>query len=142
MCSNVNQIKLCTCSDNTSTPDTNYWILYREETTDGIPFMVIGETIVPLIPEILLESQQKKLEDYLLDQLNDGSAFDFDLIPEHGDLLHLNITIPKDNNNPYQLDFFYSGLSLAWEFNDNSENSPASIYKTGEIKVLTKEDLR
>lgn len=122
MCERGPQFKLCSCS--TGQLGANHWRLTRGSTLLDSEVTWVGDCLPPVAPGTASPfDAESYLADRLLFDINYHSIFDFEYLPEEGDIL--NIT------------FGYIGLTeeISWELIYESEE-----YRFSEASEIIKND--
>ena len=120
MCDNIGEFKLCTCSDKIDKKKP-YWKLEKFNSNKN----EIQQVIIGMYTPYFLENTE-----FVLEQLNNNSPFDFDYTPKQKDLLSLNFE---------NVSFTLIYTNGKWrDFNDEScglEENQKDFIDSGEISL-------
>lgn len=100
MCTLSNKLKLCTCSKDEIECLQHYWVLHRFVAEKR---EIVWGMIMPPYGMRFLDIEQNKV--MLLDLLNEGKAFDFEVELEDTDLLHIAIGLDDGQKVDYGFEF-------------------------------------
>jgi len=108
MCKSPQHIKLCTCIDDSINIESldNYWILYRYNIVKEI--FVLGEVKLPTFPDNneIINNEEGRINELILERLNEGSIFDKDIEYQDCDRLHIIIKLPDESDkSTYEYEF-------------------------------------
>ena len=116
MCKISDKIKFCTCVDEDVEIEKldNYWILYREDKSKKLDFIIqIGEFV-------LTENMSSNFEfnkNTILKRLNEDDAFDMPIQFKKNDYLQVNLISKNDLEKILYSFWFYYGT---WKFDDSN----------------------
>ena len=125
MCNPKYQFKLCTCNDNSSSKAR--WFLRRFNDSDWFNMeQGKGRCFHPKYTNINESTGQE-----IFEELNNNNCFDFEFIPEEGDILNIILSISGEEL-PYE--FIYQANKWSMENSISSHLNKQYIIKRGTIK--------
>ena len=139
MCKSLQHIKLCTCIDDSISIESldNYWILYRYNVDKKI--FVLGEVKLPIFPDNneIINNEEGRINELILEWLNEGSIFDKDIEYQDCDRLHIII---KLSDLADKVKYEYEFIDDEWFTADKDPTDPFYIennydeYSKGRVK--------